>query len=302
MQEIIIRAGCFIAIILLGYTLRRFGFFKKEDFTILSKIVIKITLPASIVFSFAGKEVDPSMLSIAALGLGSGLIYIGIAWIINRRRGKEQQAFEMLNISGYNIGNFTMPFVQSFLGPVGVITTSLFDTGNAFICLGGSYSVASIVKDGGAFSAKRIVKALIKSVPFDCYIIMTVLGLMHISLPESVVSFAGIIADANAFAAMLMIGVGFKLSGNKEQLGSIFRILAVRYGLAVLLALGFFYLTPFSLEIRQTLMILVFAPIASAAPAFTGEMKGNIGLSSAVNSLSIVISIIFIVSILLITL
>ena len=301
MQEILVRAGCFIAIIILGYSLKKFGFFKEEDFKILSKIVIKITLPASIIFSFSGKVVDSSMLTLAALGLGCGLIYVVLAWLINKRRGKERQAFEMLNTAGYNIGNFTMPFVQSFLGPTGVITTSLFDTGNAFICLGGAYSAASIVKDGGRFSVKRIVRSLVKSIPFDCYIIMTALSLMHISLPAPVVSFAEIIANANAFMAMLMIGVGFKLSSNKEQIGSILRILTVRYGMAVLFALGFYYLLPFSLEIRQTLMILAFGPIASAAPAFTGEMKSDVGLSSAVNSLSIIISIVCIVSILLIT-
>lgn len=302
MIEILTRAGCFIAIIILGNVLRRIGFFKAEDFNVLSKIVLRITLPASIVFSFSGKEIDPAMLSIAALGMGGGVIYMGIAWLINCRRGKEQQAFEVLNTSGYNIGNFTMPFVQSFLGPVGVITTSLFDTGNAFVCLGGAYSVASIVKDGGRFSVKRIGKALIKSIPFDCYVIMTILSLCNIALPGPVVSFAEIIANANAFAAMLMIGVGFKLSGKKEQIGSILRILTVRYGVAILLALGFYFLLPFSLEIRQALMILVFAPIASANPPFTGELKGDVGLASAVNSMSIVISIVFIVSILLITL
>ena len=55
MQEILVRAGCFVAIILLGYTLRKVGYFKSEDFSVLSKIVIKITLPASIVYSFSGK-------------------------------------------------------------------------------------------------------------------------------------------------------------------------------------------------------------------------------------------------------
>ena len=80
--------------------------------------------------------------------LGGGVIYIVLAWLINKKAGKEAQAFAMLNSCGYNIGNFTLPFVQSFLGPVGVITTSLFDTGNACICLGGAYSVASMVKDG----------------------------------------------------------------------------------------------------------------------------------------------------------
>ena len=268
----------------------------------LSGIVIKITLPAAIVYSFSGKEIDTSLLFIVLLGLGGGLIYMGIGWLMNRRAGREQQAFEILNTSGYNIGHFTMPFVQSFLGPMGVITTSLFDTGNACVCLGGSYSVASIVKDNNGFSVKRIAKALLKSVPFDCYVIMIVLNLLHVTLPKPVVSFAEIIANGNAFMAMLMIGVGFKLSGDRKQIGRIVRILAMRYGVAALFAVGCFFLLPFSLEVRQALMILAFSPIASAAPAFTQELEGDVGLASALNSLSIVISIVCIVGLLVVTL
>ena len=301
MLEILTRAGCFIAIILLGYFLKKIGVFKEEDFNVLSKVVLKITLPAAIVYSFSGKEIAPTLLTIALLGLGGGLIYMGAGWLLNRRRGKEQQAFEILNTSGYNIGNFTMPFVQSFLGPVGVITTSLFEAGNSFVSLGGAHSVATMVKDGGKFSVKRIVKALAKSVPFDCYVIMTVLCLLHISLPTHIVSFAEIVANANAFAAMFMIGVGFKLSGDRSKLGCILRVLTVRYGVAIVLACVFYFYLPFALEVRQTLMLLVFAPIPSSAPAFTGEMKSDVGLSSAINSLSIVISIVFMVAILLIT-
>lgn len=264
--------------------------------------MIKITLPAAIVSSFSGKEIDPTMLSLAMIGLGGGIIYMILAYIMNYSRGKEQQAFEILNTSGYNIGNFTLPFVQSFLGPMGVITTSLFDTGNACVCLGGSYSIAASVKENKGFSIKRILKAMLKSVAFDSYIVMITLNLLHISLPSTVVSFAGIIANANAFMAMLMIGVGFKLSGDKKQIGSIVRILAVRYSIALLIALGAFYLLPFSLEVRQAVVILAFSPIASAAPPFTEELKGDVGLSSAVNSISIVCSIIFIVLILVVML
>lgn len=302
MQEILGRAVCFIAIILLGYVLRRKNFFKEGDFAVLSKIVLKITLPAAIVSSFAGKEIDLALLSLALISIGTGIVYMIIMYVINIRRGKDAQAFEILNTAGSNIGNFTLPFAQSFLGPMGVITTSLFDVGNACICLGGAYSVASIVKGGGKFSPLKILKSLSKSVAFDCYVIMVLLTFLNLKLPSVVVSFAEIIANSNAFMAMLMIGVGFKLSGDKSQIGTIVRVLAVRYGLAVVVALGCYFLLPFSLEVRQALVILAFSPIASAAPAFTADLKGDVGLSSAINSISIVCSIIFIVAILLIML
>ena len=67
MQEILIKAGCYIAIILLGYTLRQTGFFGPEAFGVLSKVVIKITLPAAIVASCAAKPIDASLLTISAL-------------------------------------------------------------------------------------------------------------------------------------------------------------------------------------------------------------------------------------------
>ena len=298
MWEIIIRAGCFVSIILLGYFLKKIGVFREEDFSVLSKIVIRITLPAAIVTSFAGKEIDPAMLSIVALGFGGGLLYIFLGMVLSPKGSKEQRAFEVLNLPGYNIGCFTLPFVQSFLGPTGVIVTSLFDTGNAFICLGGSFGVASMIKDGTGFSIKRIFKALSKSVPFLTYILMVVLNLLRIAVPGPIVSFADIIGNANAFLAMFMIGVGFKLAGDPKQLGYIAKILLARYGVAAVLAVICYFLLPFALEVRQALVILVFSPIGSAVPPFTQELKGDVGLSSAINSIAIIISIVIIVTLL----
>ena len=302
MLDILARAGSFIFVIILGYCLKKIGFFKQEDFTILSRITIRITLPATIVTSFAGKQIDTAMLSLTFLAIGCGLIYVAIGYLMNTKNNKGQQAFEMLNLPGYNIGTFVIPFAQSFLGPLGVIAVSLFDTGNAVICLGGAYSLACMVKDGTGFSVKRILKALGKSVPFVFYISMLTLNLLKIQLPAPVLSTAGIIGNANAFMAMLMIGVGFKLEGNKSQIKTIVRLLSIRYGIATILALLFYFVLPFDLQIRQALVILVYSPIGSAVPGFTGEMKGDVGLSSALNSIAMVISISITVILLLVML
>lgn len=292
MLAVLLRAASFIAIILLGYFLKRIGFFKQEDFTILSRITIRITLPASIICSFAGRTIDKSLLLLTFLAIGCGLVYVFIGYFINRNKSKEEQAFEMLNLPGYNIGTFVLPFTQSFLGPTGVIATSLFDTGNAVICLGGAYSLASMVKDGKGFSVKRIVKALSRSVPFVCYVTMLMMNLLHLNVPGVVLSTAQVIAGANAFMAMLMIGVGFKLEGDRTQMGKIVKILSIRYGVGVIFAMLFYFCLPFHVEVRQALVILVLSPIGSAVPGFTEELKGDVGLSSAINSMAIIISIV----------
>ena len=302
MLDILARAGCYIAIIVLGNLLRRKGYFGPETFSVLSKIVIRITLPAALIASSAGRPIDVSMLTISAMGLGFGGLYMLLGYLVSRKKDRSEQAFAMLNVPGYNIGTFALPFTSSFLGPVGVITSSIFDVGNSFVCLGGAFGVARAVKEGGKVDVLRMLKAPLTSIPFLTHVMMVCLNLNGWNLPGPVLELAGIIGNANAFLAMLMIGVGFRLSGEKSQIGSIVRILSVRYGLAAVLALGIYFLLPFDLEVRQTLVILSFAPIGSAIPVFTGELNGDVGLSSAINSISIVISIAIIVALLVVML
>lgn len=298
MIDVLIRAGCFIAIILLGALLRKAGVFQRSDFHVLSKILMKVALPATIVFSFAGKELDRSLLPLALLGLGCGLLYMGLAWLINRKKGKEALAFDLINLSGYNVGSFTLPFVQTFLGPAGVVTLSLFDIGNAVICLGGSASVAKVIRNGSRFSLRQLLHNLVCSVPLMSHVVMVLLHLVGLSLPTPLVSLAEIISGATAFLAMLAIGIGFRVEANRTQLRRMIRHLAIRYGIAAALALLFWFLLPFSPSVRKVLVILVFSPIGSAAPPYTAELEGDVGLASALNSLSIIISIIVITTLL----
>lgn len=298
MLPILTRASAFVMIILLGVLLRKIGLFKEDAFGVLSSIVIKITLPAAIITSFSKNVIDISMLTLALIGFAGGAIYMLLGFAMNLRKTKEQRAFEVLNLPGYNIGNFALPFTQSFLGPIGVVTTCLFDTGNACICLGTAFSIATMIKDGAGFSWKRLLRALSRSVPFLTYLVVVPLNLMRIQLPSLVLEFAKIIGNANGFLAMFTIGVGFRLKAEKSQAFTILRLLLVRYAVAAVLACICYYLLPFSSEIRWTLVILLFSPIGSAVPTFTRELGGDVGLSSAINSLSIVCSIVIIVAIL----
>lgn len=292
MLDMLTRAGCFLSIILLGIVLRRIGFFKESDFRLLSKIALRITLPALIVVHFSRVEIEWSMLSITLIAIGCGALYMAIGYLVNINKPKEQKAFSVLNYAGYNIGLFTMPFVLSFMGAAGAIVTGLFDVGNAFICLGGAYGVAASVKSGCGLSFKRVFRALFTSVPFLFYMAMITVNLAGIKLPGFVISWAETIQNANAFLAMLMIGVGFKITASRDQIGQIVKVVLVRYSVATLLALVCYYLLPFSLEARQALVILVFSPIGSATPAFTEELGEDSGLSSAINSICILCSIV----------
>ena len=291
MLQLLTRAGAFVSVIILGILLRRIGLFRQDDFRVLSNIVLKITLPAAIIVSFSSNQIDSSLLILSLLGFGGGLLYMVLGYLINLGRSKEEKAFAVLNLPGYNIGAFALPFTQSFLGPVGVVSTCLFDAGNAFICLGTSYSVASMIKDGKGFSVRSLLRSLSRSVPFLTYLIILPINLLRLNVPAPVLEFAGILSNANAFMAMLAIGVGFQLSADRSQIQSIVKIIAVRFTIAAGLACAYYFLLPFPLEVRQALVILTFSPIGAAVPPFTRQLGGDVGLSSAINSITILCSI-----------
>ena len=243
------------------------------------------------------------MFLLSLLSLSFALIMIALAYLLNRGYGKEAQAFAIINMSGFNIGNFVLPLAQSFLGPVAVMAVSIFDVGSSSIGLGVSYGIACMVKESGRkFSFRPILRSLFHSVPFITLMFMLILSLLHLKLPKPVLEFAGIISGGNAFLSMLLVGVGFELSGDRTQLGTIMRILLPKYLLGLAMSIVSYNFLPLPLEYRQALAILFFAPIPTAAPAFTADMGGDYGLASAVNSMAILVSIVSIVITMLIIL
>lgn len=293
MAAVITKAVAFVAIIIIGYLLKRAGFFEAKDFYLVSRIVIKITLPAAIISNFSKITMEKSLLFICIIGILCNLMTIAAGYIMNLRRSKEEKAFAMLNMSGYNVGNFTMPFVQSFLSPVGFAVTSLFDAGNSVMCTGLTYSMAGmVIGEDGKPSIRNMAKKLFSSAPFDTYVMMTVLSILNIKLPAVMISLADTAGGANAFLALLMLGIGFEIRMEKEKMAQIIKILGARYLFAILVSVAFYLIAPFDIEIRRALAIVSLGPVSSVAPAFTGALKGDVGTASAINSLSIVVSII----------
>lgn len=301
--EVLTRAISFILIIATGYGLKKIGFFTERDFPRISKIVIKITLPCAIIYNFSSISLDSALLLLCLVGFLCNVLLVAIGYLINLNKDGDMKAFDMLNLSGYNIGNFTLPFVQSFLGPIGFAATSLFDAGNAVMCTGITNTAASMAKGTGTrASVKQILKSLFSSVPFDAYLVMTAFAIIGIRLPAVVLSYTGTVGNANAFLALLMIGIGFEINLGREKVGHLVRILAIRLGISILLAVAAYFLLPMPLEVRQAMTIVAFGPIGGLAPAFTGNLDGDVELSSAINSCSIVMSIITITAALIVLL
>jgi predicted permease len=291
-EQVLVNAFAYVLIIAGGYGLKRFGVFQVNDFRVLAKIVLNLTLPAAVIVNFNKIALDTSLLALVAMGFVCTLVHIGAGYGLGRRHGVIAQAFNMQNFSGYNIGVFALPFILNFIGPVGVAAICLFDVGNSLLVMGGTYALASsVLHEGRRNGVWHFVKTILSSTTMVVYLIMTALSLLHVKVPAEPMVLVSKVAMANGFLAMLMIGIGFELHLARNQVARVVQALAVRVGFAVIVALGAYYVLPFALEVRQALVVLAFAPIPASATAFTAKLDGDIALSSTLNSLAILVSI-----------
>ena len=83
------------------------------------------------------------------------------------------------------------------------------------------------------------------------------------------------------------------------QHAEVFRILLPRYLLGIALAVLCRLFLPVPEIYRPALIIPFLGPVATAAPAFTAQLKGDHELASAVNSCSILVSVALITAALL---
>ncbi len=294
-MDYLARPLSYVLIIVLGYTLKRVGFFSKTDHRLLSKIMINVTLPLTIVNAFDGFSRDASMFFIVGIGFACAFLPMLIMYLTTKGDETSLRAYRMLNIGGYNIGCFSMPLIEVFFGSTGLITAAMFDTGNAVMMTGGSYAMTStLLKTGGETreSVKDVLLKFLKSVPFDAYMLMFALTALNVTIPDVVFTLVRPAANANGFIAMLMIGMMFEPAGDKRLLGETMREMAIRYALAAVFAALCFFLTPYESVIRKTLAVLCFAPLSSLAPIYTDRCHSDAALASFTNSVSIAISLV----------
>lgn len=291
----IIKPMSYVLAIVMGYCLKRAGFFGKADHRLLSKIMINITLPCAIIQGFSGFVRDAELFLIVGIGflcafLPMLLMYMGTRGVQTRLR-----AYRMLNIGGYNIGCFSLPLIEAFFSSTGVVAACMFDTGNAVMMTGGSYAMTStLLKTGGETreSAKDILLKFLRSAPFDTYMLLFAMAALNLPIPQLVFDMTRPAGQANAFIAMLMIGMMFEPAGDRTLLTEAAREIALRTAFAAASAAVCYFFTPFDLITRQTLAVLCFAPLSSLCPIYTDRCHSDVELSSFTNSVSIAVSLV----------
>ena len=161
--------------ILLGFLMKRIGILEKSDGTRIARIITNVTLPSVIIVNFASIMIEKSLLFFTLVGFTWFSLQLAIAYFYTRKRKRTTKVLFLFGTSGFNIGNFTLPFVQS-VAPLGIPLISMFDVGNNLLLSGGNKVVIDrLVGDSKKIAIKSTLLKLVKSVSLMSSIVMFLL-------------------------------------------------------------------------------------------------------------------------------
>lgn len=292
MSNVLTQTIVYVVLLFAGYGFKKAGIFKVEDTDFLKKVILYLTMPAMAVNGLKDLELQPSFLWCFLVGFGTSTILMLVGMAATRKKSPEEKVMYLFNFNTYNIGNFAIPFLTGLLSTDGFAALCLFDIGVAIYLYGIDYSLAEAVKGGKSrFSLKFLLKKIFTSPITDMYQLMILLAALHLRLPEPVLKLASVMGNANAFLAMLSIGILFELKLDRKNLWEMVKFFALRYGTILVIMAGVILFIPFSPDIRQAICVLLAAPVASIAPLLTQNAGGDGAKAAQINSVSILLGI-----------
>ena len=209
----------------------------------------------------------------------------------SRKEPAADRLLYLFSLNSFNIGNFAIPFLTGLISENGFAALCLFDIAVAIFLYGIDYSVAESRKGTGGFSLKLLLKKLFGSPITDTYLLMLLLAALHLRLPAPVLKLAEVAGNANAFLAMLSIGILFEWNLDRENRKTIAKFFALRYGTVLAMAACAALFVPFPPDIRLAVCVVLMAPSASVAPLLTKNAGGDGARAAQINSVSILMGI-----------
>lgn len=286
-----------IFIILIGYLIKKLKFFPPQTGSVLSKFVMYITLPATILRVFLSSVLNKELfvLPFASFFLGIFVFLIGFLFLKKINFDKRLKWTLLISICGYNVGLFSYPFIKVLYGDEGVLYMAMFDIGNSFIVFGLSYALALMSEDGAGFrSLPIIVKKVISFFPLDVYIISLFINILGMKIPYLIINLISQLSLPNSTLALFTIGYFLEFELSMEEVKALIYGLFLRFFPGIVLTLFLFLFLSDSLMIR-IISIGSLLPAPLVVVIYSNEKGLNVKFASFYVSISVLIGIIFLV-------
>lgn len=272
----------------IGYILKMMDILKKEEASVLLKLVFYLLSPAVIILSVSGMKLERelllypiSALCIHGIMIPTGLFLSKLIKLNENERKVFRGATLIMNMT------FILPFFIVFFGEKNLYLLSLFDAGNLVIVTTVVYSIFVSSKEDTAMDK---VKKLLKSPLIIALIIGFVLNITGLKLPRGIEITMQEIAEMTGTLIMIALGAYFTPKFKKLKLSLIIVAIKVIGILIATFIIGKFL--PIDEMGRKIMLLGAFSPVGNNILTFVFVTDGDMELAINVVSLSIILSFI----------
>jgi predicted permease len=294
MGNILQQSIILVLFVILGYVLKKIKLFGKLDYRVVTRLVMYVTLPCTIINGFSKFEWNNALFIIPLMAIGVNTILQVWSYFVSKNGTDRDKIFYMLNAPGFSTGTFAMPFIQNAMGVEGIVAACMFDVGGTVMPSGLSYvcASASLKENSKKIGLSFVLKRMFTSPPFVANLSMIFLKTGGITLPDAFMDFVHKGSDANTLLCMIMIGMMFEIKFQRENLLKTGKVIAARLIVSTLTAVFVMICLPLDITLKKALTVVVFSPIAAMSLVFTDKMDGDTELAGFVNSITIILSMI----------
>ncbi len=285
-----------LCIIGIGYFIKKRNVIAEAEAKVLSKIILYVTFPALIFDTVTTLQISYSLLLLPCISLIFCLLLLGICYLLFKRESNEVKGVLLMAASGFNIGLFAYPIIESIWGKEGLQYVAMFDVGNAFAVLGLSYTMGALHAPGQQKNAAKVIsltylgKKLISSVPLVSYLAALCINLLGIGFPVLISNVISAVARANMAMVLLLLGIYLNFRLDKTYSTYVYKVLAIRFGLALVTGILLFYALPFPPLYRTIVLIGLVLPVGLTIIPFSDEFGYNSKFAGAIANISILLS------------
>ncbi|SHE47110.1 hypothetical protein SAMN02746089_00285 [Caldanaerobius fijiensis DSM 17918] len=290
-----------ITTLFFGYIIKRLRILPEGTGDVLSKFILYITLPATILNVFMNSKIYPQLFILPVTSIILGVLTFVFGYFVIRKIDLESKTkwTLLISICGYNVGLFAFPFVQQVYGNKGLINMAMFDMGNSFIVFGLAYGISFLASEKEKIDLKAIVKKILLFLPLDVYVLSIVMNLMGIKFGKIPQQFISQLSIPNGVLALFTIGYFLDFNLNKDELKALVTGLFIKFLPGVLLFLLIPLIFSTKLLIIKVITIGAILPTPMVAVIYSSDRGLNVKLSSIFVTATILVSLVFMVIIML---
>jgi malate permease and related proteins len=280
-----------LAIVTIGFVLKKRDLITEKDGKIISKFLMHTTFPALLLVSMIRIKLEPQFFLIPLITLIYGVILLAIAWFVFKKSPNSMRGLLLMASSGFNAGLFAFPIIEGIWGHDALIYAIMYDMGNILIVFGCIYPIGSYFSDREekSIDIKVIFKKIVRLVPLQAIALGLIINVLSIPIAPFLMDGIDTLAKGNKPIVLLLMGIYLSFNFDKKQLFDISKVLIIRYSVGLVVVALLYYFMPHSL-MQSVLIFCAILPIGLTLLPFSDELKYDSKIAGLLVNASFIIS------------